>query len=59
MITLAGATPIANPATFTTKKDGSTHRVSAEAPGFKSKSEVIVADTRNVELEMTLDADSP
>lgn len=48
-----------NPSSSTFVKDGASHRLRAEAPGFQKKLEFITYDSNTVSIDITLEADPP
>lgn len=47
-----------NPATASFTRDGLSHRVRAEAPGFARKTELVVLDSSNVAVDLELDPEN-
>jgi serine/threonine protein kinase len=48
-----------NPATGTFGRDGASHNVRAEAPGYVTKRDLAVFDTNSLTLDLALDRDKP
>jgi serine/threonine-protein kinase len=48
-----------NPATGSFVKDGASHRIRVEAPGYVAKRDFVVFDTGNVTMDVALDREKP
>ena len=48
-----------NPATATFVRDGASHRLRVEAPGYVAKRDLLVFDTSNLSVDMALDREKP
>jgi hypothetical protein len=51
--------PMMNPATVTTKKDGTSHRLTVRARGYATVSDRVIANAPNVEVKMNLTPTDP